>query len=121
MWCPVAEIQWDFHLNDFRNRMRLATQIWKRDDPVSKYLWDRFSDDTKKLFEELDGPLASLVQNPLIHALLNELNKVLERTDLYDTQRFANIRLRDEVAPLLTRELSSLIGCYWNLPIRTTL
>lgn len=86
--------------------MRLATQIWKRNDPVSKYLWERFSDDTKKLFEELDGPLAGLVQNPLIQALLNELNSVLERTDLYDAQRFANIHLRDEVAPLLTRALT---------------
>jgi len=107
MWCPVAEIQWDFHLTDFRNRMRLATQIWKRNDPVSKYLWERFSDDTKKLFEELDGPFAGLVQNPLIQALINELNSVLARTDVYDPQRFANIQLRDEVAPLLTRELTS--------------
>jgi serine protease Do len=87
--------------------MRLATQIWKRDDPVSEYLWDRFSDDTKKLFEELDGPLAGLVQNPLIQALLNELNNVLERAEFYDAQRFANLRLRDEVAPMLTRERSS--------------
>jgi len=107
MWCPVAEIQWEFHLTDFRNRMRLATQIWKRDDPVSKYLWEQFSDDTKKLFEVLDGPLAGLVQNPLINALITELNRVLERTDVYDAQRFANIHLRDEVAPLLNRQLSS--------------
>lgn len=107
VWCPVAEIQWDFHLNDFRNRMRLATKIWKRNDPVSTYLWDGFSDDTKNLFEELDGPLAGLVQNPLIEALRNELNRVLGRTDLYDAKRFENIHLRDEVAPLLTRQLSS--------------
>jgi serine protease Do len=107
MWCPVAEIQWDFHLTDFRNRMRLATQIGKRNDPVSKSLWERFSDDTKKLFEGLDGPLAGLVQNELIRALISELNSVLERTDLYDPQRFANIHLRDEVAPLLTRQLTS--------------
>src|ERR1051326_7307910 len=103
-WCPVDEIQWDFYLEDFRNRMRLAFKIWKRSDLVSQYLWVCFSNDTTQLFEELGGPMAGFVENPLIQALINELNKVLERTDVYDADRFADIQLRDEIAPLLALE-----------------
>jgi serine protease Do len=103
-WCPVNEIEWDFWLPDFKNRMRLAVRIWKKDDLVSQYVWEKFGQHTKDLFAQLDV-LGSLVENPLIAALLDEFDKILEDKDLYDPERFAHVRIRDEAVKFIGKTL----------------
>lgn len=106
MWCPVREIKWYLDLGDLRHRRRLITRIRERADPVSQYLWDQFSEDTKSLFEQMDGPLVGLVENPLIEAIISELNKILEGPEFYEPDRFANIRWRSDASQFVGRELS---------------
>lgn len=106
MWCPVSEIKWHFDLGDLPHRWRLANRIQQHADPVSQYLWDQFSDDTKGLFESM-AALWGLVENPLIQALISELNKVLKRSDLYDPDRFADIRLPSNAVQFVGKELCS--------------
>src|SRR5437016_4848506 len=106
MWCPVREIRWDFSLNDLHNRMRFARRIQQRADPVSQYLWDQFSEGTKNLFDALNGPLGGSVENPLIQNILSELNKVLERSDLYESSRFAHVHWREEATPFVGKTLA---------------
>ena len=54
----------------------------------------------------MDGPFGSIVENPLIAAIIFELNKILESADLYDLDRFANIRWRSEAAQFVGKELT---------------
>jgi trypsin-like peptidase len=105
MWCPVREIKWDFSLDDLHNRMRFARRIQQRADPVAQYLWDQFSEDTKSLFEALNSPLGGLVENPLIQAILSELDKVLERSDLYEPSRFEHVHWREEATQFVGKTL----------------
>lgn len=106
MWCPVKEIKWYFDLGDLRQRRRLASRLRERADPVSQYLWDQFSDETKNLFEQMDGPFGGLVENPLIEALITELNTILERPDFYEPDRFPNIRWRSDASQFVGGELN---------------
>src|SRR5262245_56680629 len=106
MLCPVGEIKWDFDLGDLNNRRRLANRIKQQEDPISQYLWDQFTPETKELFAQFDGPFGGLIENPLIAAVISHMNSVLEGADLYEPERFAHLNLGYEAKQYIGKTLS---------------
>jgi len=83
---------------DLRKPANLAAQLRKPKDPLSQYLFERFSEDTRRLLGEYDG--SSPVSESLREALIADLNRVVESAPLYDAQRFSKVKLTDRTRRL---------------------
>jgi hypothetical protein len=90
-----------FGLDDLKDPGRLAAQIRNHPDPVSSYLWERFSPETKRMLERYPGSGAPASE--LNAALVQELNRVLQGPSIYDPKRFAGMSLRPETKRLMER------------------
>ena len=62
---------------------------------LSLYIWNRFPEETRQLLED-HRDADPLPKKPL-RALIGGLNLVLEDEDLYDEERFKEVRLREEI------------------------
>jgi len=54
----------------------------------------------------MEGPLGSVVENPLIGSMISDLNRILEKPGLYDPDRFARIRLPTDAIQFVGKQLS---------------
>ena len=76
------------------------SQLRDADDPLSKYIREKFSAETKKLLDEYENdpypPSDSLKE-----ALIDELNKLLKGESLYEEERFAHVKLTKKTKELI--------------------
>jgi hypothetical protein len=84
--------------DDLNDPARLARTLRDAQDPLSQYLRGTFSQET---LDQLSGyrgvcPPSGMLQEVLVTAL----NTALEDLTLYDAQRFAHVRLREETEAL---------------------
>jgi ATP-binding cassette, subfamily B, bacterial MsbA len=83
-----------FSEGDFENRA-LLDQLQGGADPVSDFLWNRFSPGARQYLSE---PNTTLQQQQTV--LVEQLNKVLLGGSIYEPERFAEVQLRPETAAL---------------------
>lgn len=91
-----------FRPGDLKEPGALAVKLWKAEDALSEYLLEQFSDDTGGLLNDYDGSgdPSELLQK----ALIDELNRLLEDSRLYDRQRFAHVELTGETRGLIAQD-----------------
>lgn len=82
-----------FRSSDLKDPSGLVIQLRDEQNPLSKYLGETFSPESRQLLNAYDG--AGPVSASLQEALIAELNKVLQGPWLYDEQRFAGIQLSE--------------------------
>jgi len=84
--------------DDLKDSARLARTLRDAQDPLTQYLRAAFSATTVRHLDEYRGacPPSSVLQA----AVVTELNNVLDDAALYDAQRFAHVRLREETDAL---------------------
>jgi hypothetical protein len=82
---------------DFANISSLVTKLQPcpQQDPVSRYLYDNLSERTRTLLAR-DRQARSLP-----HSLAKDLNRLLEREDLYTPERWATVKLSDYLADFI--------------------
>ncbi len=82
----------------------LAEKLKRRTDPVSEYLWQQFSSGTRQLLSRGED-LESSRRGSVPHALLLELNRLIQGKPIYDPQRFAAVALSERTRQLLGQKL----------------
>ena len=90
-----------FRAEDVRDPTRLAVELKKAADPLSRRLKESFSEETKRLLSEYrEGtePAPALRE-----ALARELNEVIKGPFLYDEKLFAHVRLTEATRKALER------------------
>jgi hypothetical protein len=92
---------------DFRNLDSLVKQLKTPASPLNIYLHDRFSSETKKLLADYNSsdPVPDKVRQPVVAALIEELNRELFNEKLFDEKRFAGISLSAELTNMIARLL----------------
>ncbi len=86
-------------VDDFKDPTSLAVKLRDRSDPASKFLQDRFSENTKRLLHEYSG--ATPPSESLQGALIQDLNQIHKGGSLYDKDCFAHVTLREETKNLI--------------------
>ncbi len=89
-----------FKADDLKNAAGLATRIKDQVEPVSKSIFDRCDQRTKKMLNEYDG---KEVDSRLRDGLLKALNRELLNRELYDDKRFQKIPLSDRTQDLIKK------------------
>lgn len=83
-----------FQVSDLHQPAAFAAKLKNQADPVSRFLVEQSSPETKKL---LAGCAAGSTLAPELQAaLVNDLNRIITRTDFYAPERFAGITLPDK-------------------------
>lgn len=96
-----------FGKDDFEDPFGLVRKLRQYRDPVSLYLWDQFSEETRQLVgsedtgRQLEVSGDSDVSPKALRALIDELNKLLQDGDLYDEERFREVTLSEETRRLI--------------------
>lgn len=99
---PTANVCSPFLNGDFSDPEAFAAVLSAQADPVSQFLWARFSSESRAT---LSDPGTS--DGELWIALVSELNAAAESgASLYETSRFAGVALRDETQGLLDEGVS---------------
>jgi hypothetical protein len=88
-----------FSASDLIDLPSLAAKLHQPSDKVSQYLRGRFSDATLQTLADYRGP--SFDPKPLLTALVQELNKIVQGELIYEEQRFAGVNLSTETRKLL--------------------
>jgi YidC/Oxa1 family membrane protein insertase len=95
-----------FGVGDFKDIASLAVKLQNARDPLSQYLREQFSEETRLLLDGYDSsiPVSQQLQKALQlqEALVDELNPLLQKGDsLYDEQLFAHVALTEETRKLI--------------------
>ena len=89
-----------FSADDFKgSAATLVAKLNRHEDPVSEFLWGRFSEDTRQLLREYTG--AEGQGKTVAAALARELNNILHGGSIYQESRFAGVKLSPESRSLL--------------------
>ena len=95
---PTANVCSPFLVGDFPEPGLFAAELDGRVDPVSQFLWPRFSPESQLLLGNASTPAPQLLAT-----LVAELNAVVEAgASIYDATRFAGVVLREETQELVT-------------------
>ena len=91
--------------NELKDAPGLIARLQNQSDPVSLYLWNQFP-------ESMRGEINSYVPGrevpPSLQTnLVTELNRILERSPIYDPKRFAGVELRSEARAMLAHPVGS--------------
>ncbi|MBI3592774.1 MAG: hypothetical protein HY099_04765 [Nitrospirae bacterium] len=84
---------------DIKDTDSLVLKLRDPKDPLSKYLREQFSSDTRRLIDGYDR--FDYSAQAIKGVLVNELNQVLNAHNFYDKQRFAHITLTEETQLLI--------------------
>ena len=87
-----------FRVGDLENLTRFAVELREASDPLSQFLKEKFSPNTKKLLEDYKspGPLSPSLQI----ALIKDLTSLVGENSLYDEQGFIDVKLREKTSKL---------------------
>jgi Neuraminidase-like domain len=89
-----------FDASAFTQFNDLASKLRNPTDPLSIYLRNQFSENTRELLNTFDP---STGETDLQDALIIELNKLIKGPSLFDEQRFAGVDLSDQVLELIAK------------------
>ena len=92
-----------FSLGDFVNLPSFAAQLEQPGRPIDAWLAGHLSPVTTTALADYRGQGADATT--LQKALLQDLNRVLRGSSIYDTQRFSGVALRSKVKKLLEQDL----------------
>jgi hypothetical protein len=84
-----------FHLIEMKNPLELARQLEKPNRPLTRFISEHLRPKSAKLVGQ--AVTAQAASPELTHALQEELNRVLPRSDLYSPERFADIALPEDL------------------------
>ena len=90
--------------SDLKDPSGLAIQLRDEQNSLSKFLIEQFSPESQQLLSTYDG--TGPVSETLLHAMVSELNTIIQGPWLYDKQRFASIDLSDRT----TTNIENLIA-----------
>ena len=91
-----------FSGNDFRYANDMLSKLRDAQEPLSRYLRGRLSEETRVLLDNYDSSLPP--SESLQMALANELNQVLKLDEfLYDERRFAGVVLSEKTRELIVQ------------------
>ena len=91
----------EFHMLEVRDPAGLASKLREPQDPISRFIASQLSPKTVAILEK--SRAYGTPPAELRHELVNALNHLLPRPDLYREERFAGVSLPDEVRQRLTR------------------
>ncbi len=97
---PVA-----FSDDDIRYLPGIIRRLTQRSDPVSRYLWERLSNENQTTLcsdPKLSGAKAN---SRHIHIIAQLLNTILTESCFYAPERFEGVALRPETSELLTQQV----------------
>ena len=89
---------------DLKDSAAMVARFKEPADPLSRYMADRLSTDTKKQVQQ--AAPAGRTPKALRTALVDDLNLVLKGECIYTPERFAQIKLSDDVQARLERKPS---------------
>jgi hypothetical protein len=87
--------------DDFQDLAAMVYKIKENKDPVSGYIREHLSPETKQLLGKYDGYVSDILQK----ALLADLNYLLREQKFYKQERFAAVNLSTETQELVKREV----------------
>lgn len=85
--------------DNFKNVPAFLTKLKHAPDAVSKFLNDRLSERTRQAFRNYKSGEAHMEQ--LLTLIVQDINVLVERSCLYDRQRFTGVTMRSETKELL--------------------
>lgn len=88
---------------DLKEPISFAAKLRIANDPLSQYLKEHLSSETKRQLEQYDG--TSALPEGLLINLTGDLNKLIAGLSLYDEQRFAQVTLTDGTRALIGQRL----------------
>lgn len=88
-----------FAIGDLKNPLSFAATLQKHPDPLSRFLWDRFSEASRLAL--LTAPKRDLLEPVLV----DSLNGIIRNDTLYREDRFAGVPLSEQAKSLLGLEL----------------
>jgi sulfate transport system permease protein len=106
LFLRVAEVCWHTPALDANNTQdlpELVDRLKSHEDPVSAFVWERFSEPARQQLAAPDAAGKPDVQQ----ILLTELNHLLHSRPLYDTKRFADVTLSPKANWLLHYPVST--------------
>lgn len=84
---------------------RLADKLQTPQDPLSLYLREQLTDETRELLEKYDK--TDFPSEPLQRAILREMEQLIRRESIFEEGRFAHVKLSDEIRALAQSSLKS--------------
>ena len=88
-----------FAIGDFKNPESFATMLKQHPDPLSRFLWDRFSEASRL------AVLTAPERERLEPVLVETLNGIIRNEGLYRADRFAGVPLSDQTKSLIGLDL----------------
>lgn len=88
-----------FREGDFKDIKSLIIKLREANDPVSRYLWGRFSEPTKQMLKQYNDTLP--VDEGTKNALINELNQLLRGETIYNVDNFSQVTLSKQTQKLI--------------------
>ncbi len=80
---------------DIRNPARLCVILRAKLNPVAKWVWYHLSLDNRDNIRQFD--FNNPVPTSLLQSLTDDLNKILHMDDFYTPDRFAGVKMQDEI------------------------
>lgn len=80
---------------DIRNAARLCVILRAKLNPVAKWVWDHMSLDNRDNIRQFD--FNNPIPPSLLQSLTDDLNKILHMDDFYNPDRFASVKMQDEI------------------------
>jgi hypothetical protein len=84
-----------FAIGDFKDLPSLTAKLKQHPDPVSEFLWGRFSEASRQVL------LQNADKEVLEALLVASLNSIIRSEPIYQEQRFAGVPLSDQTKSLL--------------------
>lgn len=96
---------WDwlsFSFHDMKNLPSLVAKLREPDEPLSKFLYDQFSSETKRLLDgHIDHETMFDLEFLQKEALTAEFDRLLSGPSIFDEELFAHVELSDETISLI--------------------
>lgn len=95
----AIESSWLITIADLRDAWNFLSALRDATEPVGIYLREQLSPEARQLLDTFDTSAAP--SEMLQTALVEDLNRLLQGTSLYDAQRFLQVPLTEEIQTLL--------------------
>jgi hypothetical protein len=92
--------------SDIKDLERLIFKLYKPEDPVSVYLREQLSPNTRQMLHEYIE--SKVPQEKIKPVLVEDLNTVMQGISIFDEKRFAHISLTEETKKLIKQNPSGL-------------
>lgn len=87
---------------DVKDARSLALKLQEPKDPVSRYIRDEISHDSRKLIDDYDR--FEYPSDVLKSTLVSELNLIMQKSSFFDERRFEHIPLADDTRKLIRQD-----------------